>query len=153
MGLPGGHHPVGTASRSGVVSAWCPAQERTSEPGLGTSCDDAMVMGPLGWGLCTQAEAHEWAQPWVGLRLQTAPARRVPRVSPEPGRWAAPPPWCPGPAVPCDLGPSLAGAMPCPRQPLPRGAGLCPGSTQRASEAARPRPALLSLLLCRELCS
>lgn len=50
---------MGTASHSGVVSAWCPAQGRTSESGLGTSCDDAMVMGLLGWGLCTQAEAHE----------------------------------------------------------------------------------------------
>lgn len=51
--------PVGTASHSGVVSAWCPAQGHTSKPASGTSCDDAVVMGPLGWGLCPQAEAHE----------------------------------------------------------------------------------------------
>ena len=50
---------MGTASHSDAVSAWCPAQGHTSKPGPRTSNNDAVVIGPLGWGLCPQAEAHE----------------------------------------------------------------------------------------------
>ena len=150
MGPPGGSLPMGTASHSDVVSAWCPAQGHTSKPGPRTSGMTTAqlldVPGPVGVGSVPSGGGPR-VTPALGVSGFRHPRPPGARMNPEPGLPAAPPPRCPGPAVPCDLVSSSAEATPlAPASHSPGGPACVPAVP---SGQVSPRgPGLLPCPFC-----